>query len=194
MIEVTERFGARTTTVVRTLHRLRAQGFKLALDDVGTGNAGLEMLHALGAEFVKIDRSIVAGAPSEPNARAVLLAMAMFARQTGAFVIAEGIEDDELLRYVRTIDDRLRPAPTRRSSRAARATGSGDPPPSCRSPARGWTGTPPAPRWPERAGTVKQGARRGAHPPATAGRIWTSCPSATGVCSPSVKRMSSPST
>jgi diguanylate cyclase (GGDEF)-like protein len=107
VLEVTERFGARTTTVVRTLHRLRAQGFKLALDDVGTGNAGLEMLRAVGAEFVKIDRSIVADAPSEPNARAVLLAMATFARQTGAFVIAEGIEDDELLRYVSTLDERL---------------------------------------------------------------------------------------
>ena len=33
-----------------------------------------------------------------------------------------------------------------------------------------------------------------AQPPATAGRIWISCPSATGVCSPSPKRMSSPST
>jgi hypothetical protein len=38
----------------------------------------------------------------------------------------------------------------------------------------------------------RKSARR--HPPATAGKIWTSCPSATGVSSPSPKRMSSPST
>jgi EAL domain-containing protein (putative c-di-GMP-specific phosphodiesterase class I) len=57
---------------------------------VGTGNAGLEMLRKIGAEYVKLDQSIVAAAATEPNARAVLMAMATFARQTGAFVIAEG--------------------------------------------------------------------------------------------------------
>ena len=44
VIEVTERFGGRTAPVLKSLRRLREQGFKLALDDVGTGNAGLEML------------------------------------------------------------------------------------------------------------------------------------------------------
>jgi diguanylate cyclase (GGDEF)-like protein len=104
-VEVTERFGARTASVVKCLARLRAQGFKLALDDVGTGNAGLEMLRKVGAEFVKIDRSIVVGAATEPNARAVLLAMATFASQTGSFVIAEGIEDEETLAFLRSMDD-----------------------------------------------------------------------------------------
>ena len=65
------------------------------------------MLREVDAEFVKLDRSIVAAAPDEANARAVLLAMATFARQTGAYVIAEGIEDDALLDWVRTIDDTI---------------------------------------------------------------------------------------
>jgi diguanylate cyclase (GGDEF)-like protein len=100
VIEVTERFGGRTDAVVSTLHRLRAGGFKLALDDVGTGNAGLAMLRALDADFVKLDRSIVTAATTEPTARAVLMAMATFASGTGAYVIAEGIEDQETLRFV----------------------------------------------------------------------------------------------
>jgi diguanylate cyclase (GGDEF)-like protein len=104
VVEVTERFGARTASVIKSLRRLRAQGFKIALDDVGTGNAGLEMLHRVGTDFVKIDRSIVSAAPSEPNARAVLMAMATLARQTGAFVIAEGIEDEETLDFLRHVD------------------------------------------------------------------------------------------
>jgi EAL domain-containing protein (putative c-di-GMP-specific phosphodiesterase class I) len=90
VIEVTERFSGRTGAVMKGLQRLREQGFKLALDDVGTGNSGLEMLRLLSAEFVKLDRSIVSAAPDEPNARGVLMAMATYARQTGAFVIAEG--------------------------------------------------------------------------------------------------------
>jgi diguanylate cyclase (GGDEF)-like protein len=104
VVEVTERIGARTMPVLHSLDNLREQGFKLALDDVGTGNAGLEMLRKIGAEYVKLDQSIVAAAATEPNARAVLLAMATFARQTGAFVIAEGIEDEETLEFLRGVE------------------------------------------------------------------------------------------
>jgi diguanylate cyclase (GGDEF)-like protein len=106
VIEVTERFGGRTASVVKRLKWLRDQGFKIAIDDVGTGNSGLEMLRSIEAEFVKLDRSIVTGAATEPGARAVLLAMATFARQTGAFVVAEGIEDEDTLQFVRTINER----------------------------------------------------------------------------------------
>jgi EAL domain-containing protein (putative c-di-GMP-specific phosphodiesterase class I) len=88
------------------LKRLREQGFKIAVDDVGTGNSGLEMLRKIDAEFVKLDRSIVVAAATEPGARAVLMAMATFTSQTGAFVIAEGIEDEDILQFLRDIDNR----------------------------------------------------------------------------------------
>ena len=104
VIEVTERFGGRTAAVAKCMSRLREQGFKTALDNVGTGNSGLEMLRRLDTDFVKLDPSIVLAAPTDPSARAVLLAMATFARQTGSFVIAEGVEDEETLRFLRSID------------------------------------------------------------------------------------------
>jgi diguanylate cyclase (GGDEF)-like protein len=106
VVEVTERFGGRTPSVVKCLQRLRRLGFKIALDDVGTGNSGLDMLSKLHAEFVKLDRSIVLAAATESGARAVLMAMAAFARQTGAFVIAEGIEDEDTLAFLRGLDYR----------------------------------------------------------------------------------------
>lgn len=105
VVEVTERFGGRTASVVKALTRMRQDGFRVALDDVGTGNAGLEMLRRVGAEYVKIDASIVRAAATEPNARAVLLAMATFAHQTGSFVIAEGIEDLETLEFLSHIHE-----------------------------------------------------------------------------------------
>ena len=104
VIEVTERFGGRTESVIKALMHLREQGFKIALDDVGTGNAGLEMLRKVTAHFVKLDGSIVSAAVTEQGARAVLMAMATFAHQTGAYVIAEGIEDDDILDFLRSID------------------------------------------------------------------------------------------
>ena len=107
VIEVTERFQGRTASIIKSLRLLREQGFKLAIDDVGAGNAGLEMLREVGAEFVKIDRGIIVAAPTEQNARGVLRAMATFARQTGAFVIAEGIEGEETLEFLRELDHGL---------------------------------------------------------------------------------------
>lgn len=106
VIEVTERFSARTDAVVSCLTRLRAEGFQIALDDVGTGNSGLEMLSKVKADFVKIDRRIVREATTDRSARAVLMAMATYARQTGSFVIAEGIEDQETLDFLGAIDER----------------------------------------------------------------------------------------
>jgi diguanylate cyclase (GGDEF)-like protein len=104
VVEVTERLGARVGPVLSALENLRAQSFEIALDDVGTGNAGLEMLRKIGADFVKLDQSVVGAAATEPNARAVLLAMATFARQTGAMVIAEGVEDEETLEFLRKVE------------------------------------------------------------------------------------------
>ena len=105
VIEITERFGGRAAAIVKCLQRLRSQGFKIAVDDVGTGNSGLAILSQVKAEFVKLDRSIVAAAATDPGARAMLMAVATYARQTDAFVIAEGIEDDETLEFLHGIDE-----------------------------------------------------------------------------------------
>ena len=106
VIEVTERFAGRTASIVKCLEQLRLHGLKIALDDVGTGNAGLEMLRKVNADFVKLDQSIVDAATIEPSARAVLMAMATYAHQTGAFVIAEGIQDEDTLEFLCALNDR----------------------------------------------------------------------------------------
>ena len=108
VVEVTERFGGRTERVIKRLKRLREQGFKIAVDDVGTGNSGLEMLSKIQAEYVKLDRSIITAAATESSARAVLMAMATFRPETGAFVIAEGIEDEDILEFLRAINEGAR--------------------------------------------------------------------------------------
>jgi diguanylate cyclase (GGDEF)-like protein len=105
VVEVTERFGGRSAAILACLRQLRAQGFKLAVDDVGTGNSGLSTLRKVDVDFVKLDRSIVAAAATESGARAVLMAIAAYARQTGAFVIAEGIEDEETLVFLQSIGE-----------------------------------------------------------------------------------------
>jgi diguanylate cyclase (GGDEF)-like protein len=105
VLEVTERSNARLDHVVADATRLRRLGFQLALDDVGAGNAGLEMLRELPVDFVKIDRSVIVAAVEDTHAQAVLVAILAYARRADAFVIAEGIESKEILEFVRNAAD-----------------------------------------------------------------------------------------
>jgi diguanylate cyclase (GGDEF)-like protein len=101
VLEITERSQARPDQIVADAIRLRSLGFRLALDDVGAGNSGLEMLRDLPVDFVKIDRSVISRAIRDKHAEAVLLAIVAYAGRADAFVIAEGIESEEVLQFVR---------------------------------------------------------------------------------------------
>jgi diguanylate cyclase (GGDEF)-like protein len=103
VIEVTERMGSRTDRVIDSIRHLRARGFRIAIDDMGSGNSGLEMLRELEPEYVKLDRSVVVGALTDRHARGILMGVTAFAHETGASVIAEGIEDDEVLDFITTL-------------------------------------------------------------------------------------------
>lgn len=103
VLEITERDIVAPGSVAAETARLRAFGFAVALDDAGAGNAGLEMLRHVHVDYVKIDREIIAGAGTEPLSRAVMLAIVAFAHETGAYVIAEGIESPGELALVRGI-------------------------------------------------------------------------------------------
>lgn len=105
VVEVAERAGARIGSMRRSLERLRGLGVRVALDGIGAGSSGLEMLHQIPVDYVKVDRCVVSRAEHDPSARGVLAAVAAFARETGTYVIAEGIEDAAVLRFVRAFGD-----------------------------------------------------------------------------------------
>ncbi len=101
VIELTEREAvedlARLRAAVATLRR---QGVRIALDDIGAGNAGLRLLSEVDFDIMKIDLSLVrAGATHEPS-EAVLRALGTFARERGHRIVAEGIETPDLLEAV----------------------------------------------------------------------------------------------
>lgn len=78
--------------LTRTLAPLRARGLRLAVDDTGAGFAGLQHLARLAPDIIKLDIAFVRHADTEPTRRAVARAVAGFAREVGAVVVAEGIE------------------------------------------------------------------------------------------------------
>lgn len=75
------------------LEQLRACGATLAVDDVGLGQSNFKMLIDVSPDYLKLDRYFVASCSSDAKRRAVVSAVTHLAREFGAQVVAEGIED-----------------------------------------------------------------------------------------------------
>ena len=67
----------------------------LAIDDAGAGFASLRHVIELHPDYVKLDRSLVAGLDRDSARRAVVAGMVQFARTAGCALIAEGVETEE---------------------------------------------------------------------------------------------------
>ena len=76
----------------RALQQYRAQGFAMAIDDMGTGYSGLLRIAFLRPEYLKVDMSLVRGIDSNPMQRALVETLVTFAEKVGSTLIAEGIE------------------------------------------------------------------------------------------------------
>jgi diguanylate cyclase (GGDEF)-like protein len=104
VIELTERNIDEPAAVVKSVAALRALGVRIALDDTGSGHAGLEILSKVRFDFVKIDRLLVVDAMANGEARGVLAGIVAIARVSGSYLIAEGIETAEMLDFVNAIE------------------------------------------------------------------------------------------
>jgi diguanylate cyclase (GGDEF)-like protein len=94
VLDITEHERIRDYEVLsRVLAAYRAEGIRFALDDVGEGHATLELLAASSSEYLKLGRSITMTS-SRAASRAVMDATMIFARVSGAVLIAEGVEDE----------------------------------------------------------------------------------------------------
>jgi diguanylate cyclase (GGDEF)-like protein len=98
VLEITERHSIRDFALFhRTLKHYREQGFKIAVDDVGTGYSGLWSIAELKPDFLKVDMSLVRGIDTDPVKRALLETFVTFSENIGCRIIAEGIEDEKEL-------------------------------------------------------------------------------------------------
>ncbi|HKY32883.1 MAG TPA: EAL domain-containing protein [Candidatus Polarisedimenticolia bacterium] len=93
VLEMTEHAAVRDFTAFRqTLTYFRSLGFRLAIDDMGSGYSALASVAEIQPEFVKIDMSLIRELDSRPLKRELVDTIARFARRAGIEVIAEGIE------------------------------------------------------------------------------------------------------
>jgi EAL domain-containing protein (putative c-di-GMP-specific phosphodiesterase class I) len=87
--------------LVDTLWGLRRSGVRLSVDDAGAGFASLRHIMKLAPDFIKLDRELVSGIDLDPVRRALTRALLDFAGDTGAQVIAEGVETADELTVIR---------------------------------------------------------------------------------------------
>lgn len=76
------------------------QGFTIALDDFGRGHTSVELVHEIRPDVIKLDRDLVRGGSRDATQRAAVDALARLAADVGAAIVAEGIEDDDDLRWL----------------------------------------------------------------------------------------------
>lgn len=107
VLEVTERaLAARPAELLDTSRRLRAAGWRLALDDVGADDMSLAFLSLLEPDVIKLDLSLVQRRPG-PKVAEIMNAVNACAERTGAVVLAEGIEDEAHLSIALALGARL---------------------------------------------------------------------------------------
>jgi PAS domain S-box-containing protein len=91
----------------RILEQLKAQGFRLSIDDFGTGHSSLSYVHRFPIDRIKVDRSFLLRGRGEKDTDVVMRAIVEMGEQLGLDVIAEGIETRSELAKVRAINCRF---------------------------------------------------------------------------------------
>ena len=86
---------------IETMQQLRQAGVKIAIDDFGVGYSSLSALRRFPIDSLKIDRSFVAGLGHDRGDTAIIQAMITYGKTVGIKVVAEGIETEDQLQYLR---------------------------------------------------------------------------------------------
>lgn len=102
-LEVTETvfLGRGADYVGTALRVLSDNGIAIALDDFGTGYASLTHLKQFPVNCIKVDRSFVSGIETDPDAAAIVAAVIALGRSLGVRSVAEGVETEGQLRFLR---------------------------------------------------------------------------------------------
>jgi len=102
-LEITESLSMENVEQsIETLQNLKMMGICLAIDDFGTGFSSLSYLSRFPLNTLKIDRSFIMVLNGRPDGQAIVSTIIQLAQTLGLNVIAEGVETEEQLDFLRT--------------------------------------------------------------------------------------------
>lgn len=103
-LEVTESSLMRDAdTAVSVLGKLKKMGIQVSIDDFGTGYSSLGLLKKLPIDVLKIDQSFVRDVTVDSDAGTLVMAIVSLAHTLGLKVVAEGVENEAQLRYMKML-------------------------------------------------------------------------------------------
>jgi diguanylate cyclase (GGDEF)-like protein/PAS domain S-box-containing protein len=101
-LEITESMAlSDVSQAIETLQQLKAIGVKIAVDDFGTGHSSLSYLRRFDVDYIKIDRSFVAGIGTESSDETIVKAIIAMGHSLGLTVVAEGVETQAQYDFLR---------------------------------------------------------------------------------------------
>jgi diguanylate cyclase (GGDEF)-like protein/PAS domain S-box-containing protein len=104
-IEITESLLMKNSEeTAAALQQIRHRGVCISIDDFGTGYSSLSYLTRFPLSAVKIDRSFVTNITSDPNSASIARAVINLAHTLGMKVIAEGVETEGQVGFLRAND------------------------------------------------------------------------------------------
>jgi EAL domain-containing protein (putative c-di-GMP-specific phosphodiesterase class I) len=92
---------ANADVTLSVLRELKSMGLTLAIDDFGTGYSNFASLRQFGVSKLKIDRSFIRDVAVKPDDAAITTAIISMAKSLNLKVIAEGVEDEAQMSFLR---------------------------------------------------------------------------------------------
>lgn len=86
---------------IKIMETIKSRGIHLAIDDFGTGYSSLAYLKRFPIDVLKVDRSFVMDIPDDKTDMAITAAVIAMAHKLSMRVVAEGIETQEQLDFLR---------------------------------------------------------------------------------------------
>ena len=90
--------------VINTIKELKSLGFKIAIDDFGSGNSNFGHLMLMNVDYIKIDGQFIKNICSDTQCHNITKTIKEFAKLTGAKTIAEFVKDKHVFEHVRDLD------------------------------------------------------------------------------------------
>lgn len=104
-IEITERTAIeREDVLVDLIGQIHKAGFKVSIDDFGSGHSSLGILQSLEVDTLKLDKSFFHTQTNIPRAKAVVASIIQMAKVLRMSTVAEGVEREDQVQFLRNLD------------------------------------------------------------------------------------------
>ncbi len=107
-LELTERSTTDLTRASHAILELHKHGYKVHIDDFGTGFSSLSYLHELAVDAIKVDRSFTRTAGTDAVTAVILPQILLIAQSLGLEIIIEGVETERQVEFLRNAGVSLR--------------------------------------------------------------------------------------